>query len=63
MYILYIMENNGVKEVENIDEVLQREVLAAGTGGRLNMPKKHLGKKVKIIIFSNQENKEEAIAN
>ncbi len=55
------MELKEIKEFEHVDEILQREVLIAGNGGRLNMPKRHRGKQVKVIVY-NQKIKEEEIA-
>lgn len=42
---------------DNIDEVLERDVIAFGNSGRVNIPKKHVGKKAKITIFKKEEGK------
>lgn len=43
-------------ELINAEEVLEREVVAVGNGAHINMPKKHLGKKVKVIIKKEGKN-------
>ena len=45
---------------KDIDEILQRNVVAVGNGAHINMPKKHIGKEVQITIWKDNQNKEEA---
>ena len=42
------------------DEVLEREVFAFGNSGRVSIPKKHVGRKVRVFILKQnlQEEKE-----
>jgi len=42
-------------EFNNVDEVLERDVIGFGNSGRINIPKKHVGKKAKITIFKKEE--------
>jgi len=39
---------------KNVDEVLERDVIGFGNSGRINIPKKHVGKKAKITIFKKE---------
>jgi putative transposon-encoded protein len=38
-----------------IEEVLDRKVIKFGNSGRINIPVKHLGKDVKVIILPKSE--------
>ncbi len=36
------------------DEILEREVISMGNSAAVRIPKKHLGKKVKVLIIRNK---------
>ena len=38
-------------EINQIEEILERDVVGIGTGAHINIPKKHLGKKARISIL------------
>ena len=42
-------------ELASADEVLQKNVVGIGDGAHINIPRKHLGKKAKVIIFKKGE--------
>lgn len=48
-----------------IEEILSRPVIAHGTGAKISMPKKHLGKDSRVIVLKNKgrKKKEENISN
>ncbi len=46
-------------EIIGADEILERNVVGVGNGAHINIPLKHKGKKVKIIIYKSEEDKEE----
>lgn len=39
----------------DVDEVLEREIVAIGNGAHINIPKKHLGKMARVIIKKQKE--------
>lgn len=40
---------------EKIEETIEREVTSFGTSAHVNIPKKHIGKIVKIVVFKDQK--------
>ena len=46
-------------ELNETDEVLEREVKKFGNTSHVILPKKHLGKKAKVICSNNKLNSEE----
>ena len=45
------------EDILRADEVLERTVIKFGNSGRINVPNKHIGKTVKLIILNEEESK------
>lgn len=42
-------------DLARADEILMKEIVGIGEGAHINIPKKHLGKKAKVIIYRKEE--------
>jgi len=45
----------GRVQFRDVEEILQKNVVAVGNGAHINIPKKHIGKEVQITIWRDQE--------
>ncbi len=51
------METKDIKNLKkqldemNIDEVIRGEIKAFGTSAHINLPKKHIGKKIIVLVL------------
>jgi putative transposon-encoded protein len=43
-------------EFENAETIIEKTVVKSGTGAIVYIPKEHLGKKVKVVVFNEPSN-------